>query len=50
MPNEAFLRATDDLPDTQFEKAISDFLLEQKLLGEFLIWIEKWKSIHQKGA
>ncbi len=37
----------DELNDEQLEQAIVDFLVEQKLIGEFLVWIEKWKSNHK---
>lgn len=40
--------ATDDLPDDQLLKALHDFLTEHKLLGEFLVWIGKWKAIHRR--
>lgn len=38
-------QAVDDLPDTLLEDAIADFLREQNLTGQFLVWIEKWKSL-----
>lgn len=39
--------AIDPLNDEELEKAIADFLTEQKLMTEFLVWLEKWKSIHR---
>lgn len=45
-PDSAILKAIDELPDNALESALSDFLEEQKLVGEFLVWIEKWKSNH----
>lgn len=44
---EVIARATDDLDDTKLEEVLSDFLVEQKLVGEFLVWLEKWKSLHR---
>jgi len=41
---EAIAEAIDNLDDYTLEKALRDFLVEQKLLGEFLVWIEKWKK------
>ncbi len=37
----------DELNEEQLEKAMADFLIEQKLIVEFLVWIEKWKSNHK---
>lgn len=39
--------AIDPLDDEQFERAIADFLTEQGLVGEFLVWLEKWKETHR---
>ncbi len=50
MDKYAFFGAIDDLPDEQLEQAILDFLTEQKLGGEFLVWLEKWKSLHKVQA
>ena len=44
---EALLRSIDDLPDDKLEEAISDFLEELKLMGKFLVWLEKWKALHR---
>lgn len=30
----------------QAEMAFAQFIIENKLAGEFLVWIEKWKHIH----
>ena len=38
--------AIDALDDENLEPAVVDFLIEQKLIGEFLVWIEKWKHNH----
>jgi len=38
-------QAVDDLPDTLLIDAIADFLTEQNLVGEFLVWLEKWKEL-----
>jgi len=40
-------KAIDSLNDEQLEEAVVDFLTEQKLVGEFLVWVEKWKSTHR---
>jgi hypothetical protein len=45
-PNSLILETIDELPDDVLECALSDFLEEQKLVGEFLVWIEKWKAIN----
>jgi len=37
----------DSLNDEQLEEAVADFLAEQELVGEFLVWVEKWKSTHR---
>lgn len=42
--------AIDSLNEEQFEGAVADFLTEQKLIGEFLVWLEKWKQNHQAGG
>lgn len=45
--NEAFEQAIDDLDEDLLIKALSDFLEEQKLIGEFLMWLEKWKDLRR---
>ena len=47
MDKFAFYGAIDDLPHDLLERAIVDFLTEQKLGGEFLVWLEKWKTLHR---
>ena len=42
-------QAIDDLSDKLLEQAFLDFLTEHKLLGEFLVWIEKWKYLQAGG-
>ena len=44
---EAIEQALDELDDAKLEEALSDFLVEQRLVGEFLAWLEKWKSLHR---
>lgn len=44
-----FYSAFYDLPRELRVDAVLDFLTEQKLEGEFLVWIEKWKSLHSGG-
>lgn len=44
--NKAVMDAIDPLDDQHLEVVISDFLEERKLVGEFLVWLEKWKSNH----
>ena len=45
--NQIIIDAIDDLPDDLLEQAISDFLEEQKLIGEFIVWLEKWKAVRK---
>ena len=47
MAGELITEAVDELDDQQLLDAFSDFLAEQKLIGEFLVWLEKWKAIHK---
>ena len=44
----SFWNVFDCLSNEQLEQAVIDFLTEQKLGGEFLVWLEKWKSLHTK--
>ena len=44
-----FYEAIDSLRDDELEEAFLTFLLEKEMLGEFLVWIEKWKSIYCKS-
>lgn len=48
-PVEAIVKSIDELDNNKLEEALSDFLVEQKLIGEFLVWIEKWKALHLIG-
>ena len=45
---DAFYSAIDDLDEQNLEKAVFDFLTERRLTAEFLIWLDKWKSIRTK--
>ena len=45
-PSSLILQAIDELPDDALECALSDFLEERMLVGEFIVWIEKWKAIN----
>ena len=46
-PNSIIMHSIDELLDNTWECALSDFLEEHKLVGEFIIWIEKWKELHK---
>ena len=37
------LRAINTLSNARLKQAVVEFLAEQKLTGEFLVWIERWK-------
>lgn len=50
MDTTAVKEAVDDLNEEQIEDMISDFLQEHNFTGEFLVWIEKWKSTHRVQA
>ena len=43
--NPIFESAIDDLNEELLKLAVSDFLTEQKLVGEFIVWLEKWKEL-----
>ena len=43
---EPLVRALMGLNRYHLEHAITDFLKEEKLVGEFLVWVEKWKILH----
>lgn len=30
------------------KEALEQFIREQKLWGEFLVWYERWKELHKK--
>ena len=45
----AVTRSIDHLTEDDIELMLTDFLRENRLIGRFLVWIEKWKSIHCKS-
>lgn len=45
--NTAVENFMKDMDTEHFIKAVSDFLTEQKLVGEFMVWAEKWKEMHR---
>ena len=44
---EAIRQSIDDLNEDLLEQALVAFLAENKLSGEWLVWIEKWKSLRR---
>lgn len=43
---DSFRASIDELDEDTFEDAVIDFITENRLLGEWLVWIEKWKALH----
>lgn len=50
MDTTVIKQAVDDLNEEQIEDMICDFLQEHNFSGEFLVWVEKWKSLHKVQA
>ncbi len=50
LSSSAIRQAVDDLNEEQIENMIHDFIHEHELVGEFLVWVEKWKSLHKVQA